>query len=239
MTKTMQNKNSRRFRISSDPAMRRLALRFFAAAGLLTLGVYVSELFHLLEKPLFSRVYYGNLNTTFFALTAAVYIFLFVLLLHRCIKKRLKVSPFEKHPARMSLSRKALLYCLTVFPILLTAAFLGFHFKLIYELGERITGMTLLGNAVSYLFAGAKLFGAIYLIFLIERGCDALFVSRPPLPIGGAVALLTFGICELIFTSSAFSLLYALLFLYDGILYLISGRRFGVTYSLALLLYVL
>ena len=239
MTNTMLKNKNRRFRICSDPAMRRLSLRFFAAAALLTLGVYASELFHLLEKPLFSRVYYGNLNATFFALTAAVYIFLFVLLLHRCIKKRLKVSPFEKHPAPMPLSRKALLYCLTVFPILLTTAFLGFHFKLIYELGERITGMTLLGNAVSYLFAGAKLFGAIYLIFLIERGCDALFVSRPPLPIGGAVALLTFGICELIFTSSAFSLLYALLFLYDGILYLISGRRFGVTYSLALLLYVL
>ena len=239
MTKTVQNRNSRQFRISSDPAIRRLALRLFAAAGLLTLGVYVSELFHLLEKPLFSKVYYGNLNRTFFALTAAVYIFLFVLLLHRSIKKRLKVSPFEKHPARMSLSRKALLYCLTVVPILLTAAFLGFHFKLIYELGERITGMTLLGNAVSYLFAGAKLFGAIYLIFLIERGCDALFSSRPPLPIGGAIAFLTFGICELTFTSSAFSLLYALLFLYDGILYLISSRRFGVTYSLALLLYVL
>lgn len=239
MTKTVPKTKYPCFRFSSDRTQRRLALRFFASAGLLTLGVYASELFRLLEKPLYSKVYYGNLNATFFALTAAAYISLFLFFFHRSIKKRLHASPFEKHSVPMPLSRKGILYCLTVLPILLTAAALGLHFKLIYELGERITGMTLLGNAVSYIFAAARLFGAVYLIFLVERGCDFLFVSRPSLPFGGLAALFTFGVCELLFTNSFFSVLYAILFLYDGILYLISGRRFGATYALTLLLYIL
>lgn len=239
MTKTISKIKRPHFQISTDHAERRLALRFFTAAGLLTIGVYAAELFRLLKKPLFSKVYYGNLNTTFFALSAAAYIALFMVLFHRKIKKRLQVSPFAKHHTPMPLSRKGILYCLTVLLILLTAAALGFHFKLIYELGERITGMTLLGNAVSYIYAAARLFGAMYLIFLVERGCDCLFTSRPPLPLGGLAAFLTFGVYELVFTSSVFAVLYALLFLYDGILYLISGRRFGSTYALALLLYIL
>lgn len=239
MSTTKLKSKQMRFQLNSDRDMRRLSLRYFFAAGILLLGVYLSELFRLLKRPLFSKIYYGNLNTTFFALSAAAYIFLFILLFHRQVKKRLRTSPFVKHPAPLPLSRKGILYLLTVLPILLTAVMLDFRFKLIYELGERITGMSLLGNAVSYFLAAAKLFGVVYLIFLIEQGCDMLFTARPPIPIGGAAALLTFGVCELIFTGSAFGVLYALLFLYDGILYLISGRRFGVTFSLALILYIL
>ncbi len=239
MIQTKQKIGWMHFQITPDQPARRFALRFFFAAILLTAGVYCSELFHLLEKPLFSKVYYGNLNTTFFALSAAAYIFIFVLFLHRYVKRHLHAAPFGKKDIRMSLGRKGILYLLTVLPVLLTAAMLNFRFKLIYELGERITGMTLLGNAVSYFFAAAKLFGAIYLIFLIERGCDSLFVVRPPLPFGGFAALLTFGLCELIFTESVFLWLYILLFLYDGILYLVSGRRFGVTFALSLILYIL
>lgn len=239
MTETILKTGRTHFQINADRASRRLALRFFLAALLLTVGMYCSELFHLLEKPLFSKVYYGNLNATFFALSATAYIFIFILFFHRFVKRHLHATPFGKKDIRMSLGRKGILYLLTVLPVLLTAAMLNFSFKLIYELGERITGMTLLGNAVSYFFAAAKLFGAIYLIFLIERGCDSLFVECPPLPLGGFAALLTFGLCELIFTESVFLWLYILLFLYDGILYLVSGRRFGVTFALSLILYIL
>lgn len=238
-TTKLKSERTYRFQINPDDSVRRRSLRYFFAAGVLLLGVYLSELFRLLKKPLFSMVYYGNLNTTFFALSAAAYVFLFVFVFHRQIKKRLHVSPFQKKPKPLSLSRKGILYLLTVLPILLTAAMLNFRFKLIYELGERITGMSLLGNAVSYFLAAAKLFSAVYLIFLVEQGCDILFSSRPPVPFGGAAALLTFGVLELVFTGSTFGWLYALLFLYDGILYLISGRRFGVTFSLALILYIL
>ena len=113
----------------------------------------------------------------------------------------------------------------------------------------------LLGGAVFWLASGgsgAQLaiyalgnLGCLLLLPLLGRDwkerirSDMLFTARPPIPIGGAAALLTFGVCELIFTGSAFGALYALLFLYDGILYLISGRRFGVTFSLALILYIL
>lgn len=239
MTQTKLKTGWVRFQKNPDRTARRIALRFFVAAVLLTVGVYCSELFCFLEKPLFSKVYYGNLNATFFSLSAAAYIFIFIFFFHRYIKKHLHTTPFGKKSAQMSLGRKGILYLLTVLPVLLTAAMLNFRFKLIYELGERITGMTLLGNAVGYFYAAAKLFGAIYLIFLVERGCDNYFASRPPLPFGGFAALLAFGLCELIFTESVFLWLYILLFLYDGILYLVSGRRFGVTFALSLILYIL
>ena len=36
------------------------------AAAILLLSVYVANIFHLLDEPLFSLVYYGNLNGIFY-----------------------------------------------------------------------------------------------------------------------------------------------------------------------------
>lgn len=218
---------------------RKRGVRELTAALFLILGVYVSQLLHLLEAPLFSKVYYGNLNSTFFAVLAALYIYLFAILFHRRMKKRFGISPFQKFREKFFLKRKLALYIMTVLPIVLTAAALNFKFKIIFELGERITGMTLVGNAVGYIYAAAKIFCAIYVIFLVEDAFDNLFERKPRLPYGGLAAMLTFGFLEMLFANSMFAWLYFALFLYFGVIYLASGKAFAVTYAISMILYVL
>lgn len=235
----LELKKNTRFQPCTNVLTRRAGVQCLLAAAFMLPCVYLSELLHLLEQPLFSRVYYGNLNATFFAILAAAYLYAFLAVFHRQIKRRLGLSPFNSARKKLSIARKAAIYCMTVVPVLLTALALHCRFKLIYELGERITGMTLLGNAVGYIYAAAKLLCAIYLIFLVECAFDRFFVRRPPLPFGGMAAMLTFGLCEMIFTPSRFALLYLVLFLYYGVIYLVSERRFGVTYAAAAILYIL
>lgn len=230
----------------TDTAEQRRALRIFAAAACLPVGVYLSEAFHLLEKPLFSKVYYGNLATSFFALCASIYIFGFFYLFFRfAVKDRLGITPFSRGaaspPLPLPLPKKVLLYLMTAAPVLIADICLGFRFKFIVALGERCTGMAALGNAVHYLFldAAAKMLAVTGFIFLVERGLDFLCVKRPPLPYGGIAAALTFGVCEFAFGGSVFSPFFFALYLYEGVIYLVSGRRFGISYALGVLLCVL
>ena len=57
MTET-EGKTSKNFiRLNTDAEERRGCLKFFLAAAILLCGMYLSELFHLLEKPLFPLLF--------------------------------------------------------------------------------------------------------------------------------------------------------------------------------------
>ena len=210
-----------------------------AAAFVLPVGMYLSEFSVFLEEPLFEKIYYGNLNTMFYHIACAAFIFAFVAVFHKLIKKHTGFTPFGAIEGKLGLKRKAILYAMTVLPVFITGAALDFRFKLVYGLGERVTGMTLLGNGVGYIHAAAKLMCALYFIALIEQAFEAIYHSVRPVPVGGILAAATFGVAEMIFAPSAFSLLYLFLIGYFGVVYLVSEKRFGITYALALIMYIL
>ena len=218
---------------------RELGKRCLAVAFVLPVGMYLSEFSVFLEEPLFEKIYYGNLNTMFYHIACAIYIFAFVAFFHRAVKLAAGFTPFEKKPGKLSLKRKAILYAMTLFPVFITSAALDFRFKLVYGLGERVTGMTLLGNGVGYVHAAAKLLCALYFIALVEQAFEAIYHSVRPIPVGGILAAATFGVAEMIFAPSAFSLLHLFLIGYFGVVYLVSEKRFGITYALALIMYIL
>jgi len=208
---------------------------FFWALALVA-GAYLSELVHLLEKPLFKLVYHGNLNEMFFGVIGAGVIFGVILTLHKIIAERTGINVVQKNPTPVSLGRRAILYFMTVIPVLIVALALGREFKIVQELGDRISKMAMIGNAAGYVLAAAKICAAIYVIFLVDGSVGK---TKYPIPYGGLFAMLTFGVVELFVTPSAFSLLYFFLFLYFGILAKVTQYRFGVTYVLALVLYIL
>lgn len=213
-------------------------LRHLAAAGILVVGTYLSELLHLLEKPLFSLYYYGNGNAAIYSLTAAVYIFLFLLLSHEGLKKLSGCEVFGKK-GRLSLRRRGVLYAMTVIPVLVVAVCLNYRFKLVLELGQRLSAMSVLGNATGYLLKAARIFAAVYAIFLVDAGAEPFLGTQKWLPVGGLFAMVTFGVLEWVFVPSRFSLMYLVLFLYYGVLAKVAQKRFAVTYALALALYIL
>ena len=215
------------------------ASKCLAAAFILPVGMYLSELSVFLEEPVFTRIFYGNLNTMFYHIACALFVFAFIWAFHRLKGRFTAFSPFEKVEGKLSTKRKLILYLMTVIPVFITGASLGFRFKLVYELGERVTGMTLLGNGVGYVHVAAKLLCVLYFIALIEAAFEGIYHSVRPIPVGGILALCTFGVGEMIFNPSMFSLLYLFLIGYFGVVYIVSEKRFGVTYALALIMYIL
>lgn len=212
---------------------------YILSALILFAGVYLSELIYFVEDLLFSWIYYGNLNAMFVAVVSAAYIFVFISVFHKQLKRRFGESPFANCKQKMRTGQKAILYFMTVMPILIVAVSLGTQFKLVYELGERVAAMTMLGNLARYVNAAAKLFCAVYLIWLVESACDHLPSRIQWIPFGGLGAMLSFGLMEILVTPSEFSLLYFFLHLYIGVIYRMSDRRFGVTYGIAVVLYIL
>jgi len=213
---------------------------FFAMAGIIAAIIYLAELFHLLEEPLFSKVYYGNLNSVFYNALAAGFIFVLLGLLLRRFRLKNGCSPFSKHETALSIGRKAALYVMSVVPVLVVGLWLGERFKLVYELGERITGMTLLGNAANYLLRVARLFGLMCFLYFSESAFSHLFEDKKKwLPLGGIAAMLCFAVLELLLNPSMFSLWYVFLYLYCGIIYIVSQKRFAVTYVISIILFIL
>lgn len=239
MTET-EGKTSKNFiRLNPDAEERRGCLKFFLAAAILLCGMYLSELFHLLEKPLFSLLFYGSVEKILFAACATVYLLLFFVFFHKVFYKKTGITPFIKREEKLGLRRTAILYAMTVVPILAVGIALNFQFKIVLELGEKVTGLTLASNLCMYAYAAVKLLLAVYFIFLTETGFRKLFVGGKYIPYGGISLLLTFGIIEFFVTASAFSWLYLALCVYYGIIWLVAGQRFGLTYCLAIILYVL
>ena len=198
----------------------------------LAAGVGLTELFHLLEKPLFSRIYYGNFNGVFFGVLSAVFLALVLFFVHRKLKRRTGLTPFVKHPP-VPFPRRAVLYLMTALPVLLVSILLGYRFKLVYELGDRVAKMHMWGNAAGYLRAAAVLFAAVYTVFLTEKAIPSKF------PVGALASLLLFGVPSWLTDPSPLSVVYFALFFYIGILYRVSQNRFWVTYILSVVLYIL
>lgn len=57
---------------------------------------------------------------------------------------------------------------MTVVPVLAVGMALNFQFKIVFELGEKVTGVSVASNLCMYVNAAMKLFCAIYFIFLAE-----------------------------------------------------------------------
>ncbi|MBO5973303.1 MAG: hypothetical protein J6Q16_01235 [Clostridia bacterium] len=216
-----------------------LGKKCLMAAFILPVGMYLSELTAFLEEPVFNYIYYGNLNTMFYHLACTLFILGFFALFHSRIKNLANFTPFAPIGGALPVRRKILLYFMTLIPVFITSAALDFRFKLVYGLGEKVTAMTLLGNGVGYIHTAAKLLCVMYFIVLVEEAFEAIFHSVRPIPVGGILAALTFGIGELMFAPSAFTLLYLFLIGYFGVVYILSEKRFVISYVLALIMYIL
>jgi len=218
---------------------RSFALHCLLASSMLIAGVYLAEFSRLLIKPVFNRIFYGNMNIFYYHLACAVFIIIFTIIFHSGVKKKLGINLVSKTAEPLKIGRKVALYFMTALPVFITGSALGFRFKLVYELGERVDGMVFLGNGMGYVHVAMKLFCIVYFIALVEKAFSILFPRLSPVPVGGFLALCTFGFLEMIFAPSMFSLLYLFLIGYFGAVYLISGKNFRITLVLALIMYIL
>jgi len=209
------------------------------AAAILLLSVYVANIFHLLDEPLFSLVYYGNLNGIFYTVCAVI----FYITVHRIlavILKRKQIFYFSpKSPKPLSIVKRAVIYSIILAFGLGISIYLNFTLKVVYELGERITGMQLLNNGVNYVLESVKILFAVSIIALVQEAFDSCFDTAIPLPVGGLVLFLTFGILEFIFNFSTFSPIYLIFSFVYGVIFLLADKRTYLTFGICVILYLL
>jgi len=202
-------------------------------------SIYIARLFHLLEEPLFSLIYYGNLNGVFYAACSFLFYLAVVIVTNIILKKKFKFRLFEKNKKPISIVNRAIIYIIVLGFGLGISIYLNFKLKIVYELGERITGMQLLSNGVSYVMEAMKILIAVCIICLIQETFENIFESKIPIPYGGLVLFLTYGVLEFIFNYSTFSPIYFVFTFVYGIIYLLTNKRTLLTFLVSLILFLL
>ncbi|MDE7394713.1 MAG: hypothetical protein K2M95_01170, partial [Clostridiales bacterium] len=154
---------------------KRLAAIYMIFAAAIVFCVYIAQLLHLLEEPLFSRVYYGNLKKLFFYVSNIVVWVPMLVGIHLLLKKYTGYKAFHLTRKEIPLKRIFLLYACVIVPIFIVSAALGFNLKIVYELGSRITGVQAWSNASAYLHGGVKLLFFVIFISIVQEAGELLY----------------------------------------------------------------
>lgn len=223
------------------------AYKYILFAVIALACVYAAQLFRLLA-PVFDPIYYGNLTDLFVSVCQAIFWVPCIVVLHREIKRFTGFNVFRRPHKELSLKRSLIIYACAVVPIFIVSAALGWELKLVYELGKRVTMMQLSTNAVQYANGAVKLLLTIVMIELVQEAGDLLYTGkyREQIPWGGIAVAVVFGFLEVWVASSMgshtaflFSWLYIAFDLLYGVIYLLSKKRFSITYCVSLIIYIL
>lgn len=225
---------------------KRLAALYLIFAAAIVFCVYIVQFLHFMEKPLFSRIYYGNLPKLMYNACSIVVWVPMLVGIHLLLKKYTGRKAFHRSKHEISLKRILLLYACTLVPIFIVSAALGFKLKIVYELGSRITGVQAWSNASAYLYGGVKLLFFVIFIELVQETGELLYQGKYTsfIPWGGIAAMLIFGFGDVIVAyASGAGILFAWLYLaFDlvyGVIFLVSNRSYYVTFILSLIIFIL
>lgn len=223
------------------------ALIYILCAGIIFAGIYIVQLFNLL-RPLFRNVYYGNLTTVYFMIFCASFWVPFILAAFFLIKKYVKVNLFIMGKGEIPFKRSLIIYAIAFITIFIISASLGFELKVVKELGKKVTKVKVITNGVTYGYNAIKLILATFIIELIQEAGELLWGDKHKyakyVPYGGITLALTFGFAEVIVayalkTASVFTWVNIVFYLIYGVLYLLSNKRFTITYFVSLIIFIL
>ena len=225
---------------------KRLAAIYMIFAAAIVFCVYIVQIFHILEEPLFSRVYYGNIPKVLYNACCGVVWIPMLVGVHLLLKKFTGYKAFHLAHRELPLKRILLLYACTVIPIFIVSAALGFELKIVHELGTRVTGIQVWSNASDYLYGGVKLLFFIIFIEILQEAGELLYKGKGStfIPWGGIAAMLVFGFGDVIVAYATgagvlFAWLYLVFDLLYGVIFLVSKKSYFATFVLSLIIYIL
>ncbi len=220
------------------------SIKYYILAAVCVLCVYsckVSELF----TPLFSKVYYGNINAVFINLTNFVlWIIEFIAIFFVCRKLGIKIFTEPERKKELSLARLIILFVAAVVPMVIISIYLGFVIKPVYNLGGRVTIMGFLGNLCNWVSWGSRLVLMTLFVHFIHLGVQKNIQFNKTwlneyFPWGAILCLLVFGLLDFFFISPNLKWFYLFLSFYYGVIYLLSGRKFYSAYVINYLIWLL
>lgn len=218
-------------------------IKYFISAVIILICIYSNKLADLFI-PIFDNVYYGNLTDMFVAIASAIIWGLEILIL--CfIAKRFKVYLFKNpdvEKKELELWRVIVLFVITILPMIIVSACINWKVKIVYALGVRVTTVGLVCNVAEILAYAVRMILMVMLIRCVQEGFDKIFTYKNPnlvIPFGAIFAFLTFGLIDFFVLAMDLSVFYLLVSLVYGIIYLITRRKFSITYILCYLIYLL
>lgn len=203
--------------------------------------IYSAKLSNLF-LPLFSKVYYGNLNGLFLSITSIIIWIFEIFGIDLFCRKKLDYQPIndkDKNIPSISLLRIFIIFILTFIPILIISAMLGWELKIVDDFGEKIESVTLSVVASGYVASLFKMVLMILTIRFFQIGMSKIIKTKVELPWGGLLLMLTFGLIEFFVTGGKFAWMYLIFNLIFGIIYLVANKRFSTTYWVSYILYLL
>ena len=221
----------------------RECIKYFIAALIILICIYSNKIADLFI-PIFDNVYYGNLTDMFVAIASAIIWGLEILVIG-LVARRFKVYLYKDPNAdksEMELWRVVVLFVITILPMIIVSACINWKVKIVYALGVRVTTVGLVCNAAAILSYAVRMILMVMFIRCVQEGLDKLFEYKNPnlaIPFGAIFALLTFGIIDFFVLGMDLRAFYLVASFVYGLIYLISRRKFGVTYILCYLIYLL
>ncbi len=215
-------------------------IKYFIVAGVILLCLYSNVLADLFA-PIFDNIYYGNLVKVFTsAVSALIWGLEIWAIVFACKKLDIALfTPKQLKQKELQTWQVMLLFVLTILPMLVVSACIGWKVKIVHALGERITLMGLLGNASEMLAYAVRMMLMIMFIASIQKGFEMIFKTKHIIPFGGIVAMITFGLIDFFVLGMDLRAFYLIVSLLYGIIYLVADKKFAVTWVLCYLIYLL
>lgn len=213
------------------------SIKYFCLAFGILIGLYLSKISDLFI-PLFDNVYYGNLVVMFVAVSNMIIWGIEIgLLIFLC--KKFNMQLFSKEKKELPLKNVIILFVLTLVPMLIMSACVGWKVKIVYDLGVKVTAMTLLCNACQMLSYAVRMVLIIMFIASVQKGFEMIFKTKYVIPYGAIVAILTFGLIDFFVLGLEFRVFYLIVSFLYGIIFLIAKRKLGVSWVLCYLIHLL
>lgn len=209
--------------------------------GLCLICIYSAKISNVF-LPLFSKVYFGNLNQMFLAIaTIIIWIFELVAVTHvsKNIFKIDLYSKRKKDSEKISLINTLFIFLLVFIPIMVISWLLGWNLKIVDDFGQKIENINILSVVSRYAMNILKILWATIIISLAQEGMEKIIKTKIRIPWGGIILMLSFGVIELFLFEGKFKLMYFFFNLIFGIVYLLANKRFSVTFWVSYVLYIL
>ena len=227
---------------SVNDSDKRRAYTLLIAAGITLAVLFLSRLFWLL-KPLYDLAYYGTLPIVLYYITLIVVFTVFVVFLHRYLKKHCDCRLFAPKKNTMDVPRTLAIVAIGAITMLCISAGFKFKVKIQVDMGSGVTMATALINLAIYIYYGLHLWLGLIAAELVQRALSVLIPTRYSIPWGAILLVTVFGLTEFALefgtTVHLYSWLYYILTYVYAIVYELTKRSFHLTYWACIIIMVL
>lgn len=206
-------------------------------AATILICTYATLLIDLIAK---SVSVFGEYEVLFFSIVKCLFYAAFIIAYFCLYKKVTDFTPFTKTQGTMSIKQLLSVYAITLIAIFAVSFSINFNLNITYMLGL-YTAITEVTNLTSTLIAYAlRMFLSFIAMAYFQEAFEILFKNKSLkyVPFGSIIIFLTSGVVEFILGIQPVNLILWFCNLAYGVIYLVSGKRFWVSFLVFIFIFL-